>query len=375
MKRKYLIILTIIVILLGAVYIIQQNRQNETWSAGTQTTILPENFNSDNLNAIKLVKAGDSITISRTDSGWQINERYNYPADFDKLKSLILQLCETRVAQQIPLDSAQASSLELTPDSGGIVVAMTDRNGKDIHRLIFGKKYESQSEQPMNPYGMPMGPSGRYIRLDDGSYIAASNAFSQVDSSLSEWLDKEFFKISDIKKAVYLHDGKPVWMLAKNDSGDFTLTGDIPDKKEVDSSKVTSFKNNFSWIRFSDVADPETVMDHAAILTVTDSDDIVYTIRTVMLNDKAHLRISAQWEGWKERTPGKDEKPEDKERLDAEYAKTIKNAMDKAKSLNDKLAKWTYIIDKSSFDNIPSTRDIFLKDKPEPEKKEDETAK
>ena len=72
----------------------------------------------------------------------------------------------------------------------------------------------------------------------------------------------------------------------------------------------------------------------------------------------------------KERTAGKDEKPEDKTRLDKEFK-------DKQKKLEDKLAqeqaygKWVYLVSNWTFDSLLKDRkDLLVEKKEEPKKEE-----
>ena len=57
------------------------------------------------------------------------------------------------------------------------------------------------------------------------------------------------------------------------------------------------------------------------------------------------------------------EKPEDKKRLDAEFAQTVKERQEKAAKLDKALSPWTYQVEKSVFDASAGTRDGFLKAK------------
>ena len=72
----------------------------------------------------------------------------------------------------------------------------------------------------------------------------------------------------------------------------------------------------------------------------------------------------------KERTPGKDEKPEDKTRLDKEFK-------DKQKKLEEKLTqeqgygKWVYLVSNYTFDSLLKDRSqLFVEKKEEPKKDE-----
>ena len=72
----------------------------------------------------------------------------------------------------------------------------------------------------------------------------------------------------------------------------------------------------------------------------------------------------------KERTPGKDEKPEDKDKLDKEFAAKQKPLEEKLK--NEKaFEKWTYVVPKYTIENLLKDRKDFLAEKKEEPKKDD----
>ena len=83
-----------------------------------------------------------------------------------------------------------------------------------------------------------------------------------------------------------------------------------------------------------------------------------------------YLQIGVGGSFPKERTPGKDEKPEDKTKLDKEFADNRKKLEDKLKS-EKSFEKWTYVVPKYTVDNLLKERKEFLAEKKE-EPKTDE---
>jgi hypothetical protein len=71
----------------------------------------------------------------------------------------------------------------------------------------------------------------------------------------------------------------------------------------------------------------------------------------------------------KERTPGKDEKPEDKDKLDKEFKDKLSKLEEKLK-LEKTCEKWTYLVDKYTVDALLKERKDLLVEKKD-EKKED----
>ena len=100
-------------------------------------------------------------------------------------------------------------------------------------------------------------------------------------------------------------------------------------------------------------------------------DDFKYAVNVGAKTNDNHaltVAVTATWP--KERTPGKDEKPEDKEKLDKEFK-------DKQKKLEEKLAaekkfeKWTYLVSGWTVDSLLKERSQLLVEKKEEAKKEE----
>ena len=374
MKPKHLVLLVCIVIVLGIVYAIQQNSRKTGSDSMGKRELVPTDFSSDSVAAVKLERGNKTVTLKQTDSGWVVTERFNYPADVSKLRDLFIKLCDARIAQVVSLTPIQEEELSLTPGKS-VTLTLTDKNAGMLQRFVFGSEHNGR-KTPSQPFAMTGGSSGRYLLLADGRCVVVPEGFHEVDSPLTDWLNRDFFQVSDLKRAIMKRNGKTEWELTFKD-GKPALAGTIPADKELDESKISSLRNAFSWIRFQDVADPKaapgtTGMDKAPELLLTDSDDLLYTIRPGAGTDGKHyLRVTVAWKGDARRKSPSGEKPEDKKRLDAEFEKTVRERKEKAAKLNKTLSPWTYAVEKNVFDSASATRGSFLKDKPKPEPKQD----
>lgn len=383
MKKKQLIILLVFGLILAAVYIWQQSARTSDWEGGTESVsqhLLPADFDMEAVATVRIEKDSQVLTMVKNEQGWGMQERFGYPLDFANLKTLFVDLYETKVAQQLTLDQAQAGELSLVPGKGAVLMTLLDKEGRELSKLVFGQKHERESDMPPTPYGGGGNiPLGRFMELGDGQYILAANTFSRVDDGITDWLDREFFKISDMKQAI-LKDGETVlWEAGRDDkSAELKLAGGVPEGKEIDSSKLSSVKNAFSWIRFSDIADPastpeSTGFDKAKVLQVTDFDGFVYSIiLAAPVEGKQHLKVSVSWQGALERKPVADEKPEDKEKADAEFAAKVRENQDKARELNARLSPWIYLVEARNVESVTIARTDFFKDKPKPEPAKEE---
>ena len=387
MKSKQLIYLIVAAVILGlAAYFM--NRSSDDWSetaSGDENALLlPESaFDATKVASITLTSGNDSVTVYKHDGTWSVKERNDYPANMSTLKDFLVTLTETRVARKLAVSKEQYGELKLTPESGAMTLTLADADGKTLKSLVIGAEHtrdmgdDAPRGMMMFGGGGPM-PDGRFI-LDGETPLLVAETLRSADVKPASWLDKEFFNCSDIQTAELQADGKTLWSL-KHDSqsNDLKLQGTIPEGKEADSSKIGSVKSAFSWIRFNDVAPldakPEDIgFAKTKTYIATDKDDFKYTIVFGETKDsKRYMKLaSVQWFGATTRTPGKDEKPEDKEKLDKEFAEKVKKNQEKAAKLTSTVCKWIYEVGTYALNGIDKTFEDFLKDAPKPEPPKD----
>ncbi|MBP5639928.1 MAG: DUF4340 domain-containing protein [Victivallales bacterium] len=392
MKPKQLIYLIVAAAILGiAAYLM--NRSNESgWSEAASSDenalLLPESaFDATKVASITLASGTESVTIYKNNGNWCVKERNDYPANMSTLKDFLITLTETRIARKLALSKEQFGELKLTPEAGAITLTLADADGKTLKSFIIGSEHmrDMGDEAPRNMMmfggGGPM-PDGRFI-LDGETPMLVAETLRSADTKPASWLDKEFFKCSDIQTAELQEDGKTLWALKHDDkSNDLKLQGTIPEGKEADSSKISSVKSAFSWIRFNDVAPldskPEDIgFAKTKTYIATDKDDFKYTIVFGETKDsKRYMKLaSVEWFGATTRTPGKDEKPEDKEKLDKEFAEKVKKNQEKAANTNATIGKWIYEVGTYALSSIDKTFNDFLKDAPKPEPPKDDKTK
>lgn len=387
MNRKQLLLIFAAALVLVILAVVAGSRRKSSWQGqATGRTLLPD-FPVNEVTAIEMTSPKGTVTLRRhDDSTWRVAERFDYPVGYSTLKEFMVTISEMKAAQTVKVGESQYARLQLVdPEKGDAEGSATrvvffGKNGKKVQTLLFGKEHTKQADnsRPNPMMGMMGGgswPDGRYVLLPDTEQVVlVSDAFSAVDPDPSRWLEKEFFKITDIKEARLSEGGQDLWAVSRDaKTADFALAGDVPDGKEVDTSKLSALKTAFSWASFNDVADPaakpeDTGMDTPRVFTARDFDGVVTTVRIgkETADGKVHLQAEVAFDGPKERTPEADEKPEDKTRKDDEFAKALKEAQDKAEQTNRRLKGWTFVVSKYTVDGVNKSRDEFLKDKPAP---------
>ena len=117
----------------------------------------------------------------------------------------------------------------------------------------------------------------------------------------------------------------------------------------------------------------ETGLDKPLTATLQTFDGFTYTVKVGKANAESRyfVQFNTAAEMPKERAAVKDEKPEDKDKLDKEFKEKVQKLQEKLKK-EQAFDKWTYLVDKWSIDHLLKERREFLAEKKE-ESKPDES--
>lgn len=392
MNRKQLNLLVGLVFVVGGLGLLLYNKQASSWKATDSIAggkLLP-NLPINDITQITITQGTTNLNMVKKDDLWRVQDRWDYPADFSDIGKLIRDLWEIETVQSVTVGPSQLGRLELLPpDQGsnsGTRVDFKGKEGKSVGTLLLGKKYVRESENS-SPMGGGSYPVGRYVMVEDAGNAEApavwiiSDALTQVEPKPDSWLNKDFFKVEKVRSvSVTSTNATNSWKIYREtESGDLALA-DILEGEEFDKSKASSVGYLLSSPSFNDVVSPEvdsaeTGMDTPHLAKVETFDDFVYTLKVGSKtdDDNYHLTVSVEANIAKERTPGEDEKPEDKERLDTEFSENRKKLEEKLEK-EQAVQNWTYLVSKWTIDTLLKERAEFMADKAEEEESADTTS-
>jgi len=382
MNRKQLVTLVVLVVVLGGLGIYIRNRQNNAFSSGN-TSVGQKLLGKFDVNAVghlALKQGTNEVNLAKKDNLWRVRERNDYPANYSEITDFLIKAQDLKIIQTETVGASQLPRLELTPGPGTnspLVVDFKDQNDKAIRTLLLGKKHMRKSDRP-SPYGdtgEEGSPDGRWVKVGGSETVAIiSEPLANLEPKPDQWLNKDFVHIEKPRTiAVTFPVATNSWKLSKeNETAEWKLA-DAAAGEQLDASKASGVANPLSSPSFNDVATsakPEDLgLDKPTLVNVETFDGFNYTIKVgAKTNDNYPLTLSVAASIPKERTAGKDEKPEDKARLDKEFA-------EKQKKLDEKLAqekgyeKWTYLVSTWTVEPLLKERKDLMAEKKD-EKKE-----
>lgn len=385
MNRNQFSLLLFLVVVLGIAGLIVYNKDNDVAKSGDPAIgkkLLP-NLPINDVAHIDLKQGTNEVNLAKKDGTWRVRERDNYPANYSQISDFLIKAADLKIVQSEKIGSSQLGRLQLATGTGtnaALELALKDQNDKPIQSLLLGKKHIQKSKTP-SPYG-DMGdggwPDGRYVKVgaNSDSVAVISDALSNLEPKPEQWLNKDFFKVEKIRDvAVAFPEATNSWKLSREtESGDWKLADATPAEK-LDSSKTSSVSNPLSSPSFTDVdtsSKPEQLgLDKPTVVTLDTFDNFTYTLKVGQkTNDNYPLLVAVSAQLPKERTPGKDEKPADKDKLDKQFK-------EEQKKLEDRLAqeqafgKWTYLVSSWTLEPLLKNRSQLLVEKKEEPKKEE----
>jgi len=394
MNRKQLLILLVLVVVLGVAGLSLYKRDQTSWQGGGRQGAALKLLGDLPVNDVAaiVIKGGtNELDLVRKDNLWSVKQRNDYPANFPEIRSFLLKAADLKATQTEEIGASQLGRYKLLPPglatNTAVLLELRDQGGKVIKSLLLGKTHLRKSEgrpSPMGEMGESEGwPDGRYVMVGTAAKTLAvvSDPLSNVEAKPESWLSKDFFKVEKIRSiAVAFPVVTNSWKLTRETetASDWKLADARPEEK-LDSSKTSSFSSALSSPSFNDVlaagTKPEqTGLDKPTVMTLDTFDNFTYTIKLGQkTNDNLPLVVTIAAQLPKERTAGKDEKPEDKTRLDKEFK-------DNQKKLEDRLGqeksfeKWVYLVSNWTVDSLLKERSQLLVEKKDESKKDEKSA-
>lgn len=375
MNRNQLILLLIGVAVIGGVSLGVFKKNASSWQQGSSTPakVLKE-FAINSVAQIEIKTTQADLHLVKKEGHWVVKERGDFPASFERVRDFVRKLWELKPVQSVKVGPSQLGRLELVEPapnakSAGTVVDLMDEKGARIRAVLLGKQCLREGGGMQGMGGMDGYPAGRYVMaLDSESEpFLVGDALSQADASAPQWLDREFFKIERIKSVAITGTSPEVsWSLVRETETDNWKLADAKSGEELDQAKVPIFASQLGFPSFVDVVmekNPEG-LENATAISVETFDGFRYclTLGSAQSPENYLLTVAVSANLPKERTPGKDEKPEDKKRLDTQFA-------DKNKALLAKLDKEiklqgeVFLVSKGAFDSLLKKRSELLAEK------------
>jgi hypothetical protein len=385
MSKKQLVILVAVLVVLGALLLLTRKSDQASWSAKSATPSGSEKILADSdinkVSKIVISSGKDSAELARKDGSWKIPAKSDYAADFDKISSFLKKFFDMKIVQAIQVDSSKLARFELDPESSGkggaTKIEFFDDTGKKTASFLLGKKHFSKDENsPYLQYMPDSGfPDGRYI-MDEGKkgkVLVVGETMDDASADPVSWLDKAFCELDKVK-SIEKSGAKAEenWKVGKKAEADSFVIDGAKEGESLDPSKVSSLGSLFKYISLKDVKPLTPEFKPETTVKLDTFDGFKYTVAIAPKegdSDAFWVNVKTECAIPSKREPGKDEKPEDKEKLDKEFKEKNDKLAEKLKK-EQALDKWLVLLSKRDVEALLKARKDLLTEKKEDAKPE-----
>ncbi len=376
MNLKQLGILIVAVVVIGGAALLLHNKQSGAWSTGSGEAgkKLLGDFPVNDVAHIAIKEGTNELNLVKKDDLWRVHERADYPANFQQISEFLLKARDLKIVQTEEIGPSQLGRMGLAQGQGSnaaVVVEFKDQNDKPIRTLLLGKKHmKKPTGAPSQVEGEDGVPDGRYVQVGQDSRMVdvISDPLENMEAKPDQWLNKDFFRVEKPKAIeVEMPVATNSWKLTREtEAGEWKLAS-AKKGEDLDSSKVSGVSSPFTSPSFNDViagakAEPAGT-NKPTVVDIQTFDGFDYNIK---LGDKTNddylttLTVTGQFP--KARELGKDEKPEDRARLDKQFADAQQKLADKLKQ-EQGYEHWTYMVPSWVVDPLLKSRGELLAEK------------
>ncbi len=237
MKGKQLILVLGLLVVLGGAALFLRQRDSATWSqSAVASSDKVLDFPLNDVSQVTLKTGETELNLVKKENTWRVVERADYPADFQKVASLIRKLWELRAAQTVEVGESQLGRLDLT-DTAATSIQLQGESDKKLAALLLGKK---QMREAAGNLGRGEFPVGRYVMTPAraGQVFLAAQTFDEVETKPESWLNRDFIKVEN-PKSISLIATTPAtkWQLTReNATADWTLA-ETKSGEELDATE------------------------------------------------------------------------------------------------------------------------------------------
>ena len=377
MKTQQLAILVAVGLALGGAGLYVRNQQSAGYrqSSAQLGGALLQGVDASTLTGLRITQGTNQLNILKSGNDWTVKERGGYAANFGSIQDFVRKLVDLKATQPIQVGPSRLPILELVaPDKGpGVLVELLGADGKASRSVLLGKKHTKGGQDDGGGGLGGMGgawPIGRYVMVDNKieTVTLVNEPLANAEPKPDQWLEKEWFKVEQPVSVTITHpEATNSFSLTRtNEFSEWTLVGATAEEK-VDTAKTGVFSSLLSSPSFDDVivdAQPAALgLDQPVQAKIRTSNGWTYTVKIgkAQEGDRYPVQFVTEAQLLTQRNPAKDEKKEETEKFNKDFAENLKKQQTKLAGEQAR-GRWTYLVSKWTIDSILKKRSELMVD-------------
>lgn len=306
-KKYFQILIGVIVLLVAALLLFDRAEEG---AVTRESKLLLAGVNSDQIAKVVIEQGKSKVELAQSGDSWGVIQRSGYPADINKLRSLLLKLVDLSVSQKVTANESNFERLGVRDDSfqkdtakGPAKVTLLDSSSKELAIVLLGekKKRNSKKDEGLDE------STGQFVRKAGNNEVYLLAEPIEVTASPESMIVTDLLSIASAKVKRVLQQKlngaskeKQFEMLSVKEADGklrFDLDLEPNQKQEIQKTVVDSIASGLENVRIQDVAkissENEKIFDQ--ITTYELSTGAVYQVETAAKDGKAFARYSVSF--------------------------------------------------------------------------------
>lgn len=352
MNRNSLIILAAITLtmVVAAVVVVSEERSPTSMSNDKLLPTLSENIN--NAAAITIASNRYRTELERDGDTWNIANSDGYPALFDKVRSLLINLTELRTKERKTDNPDLYHYLNVqdpaTRDSNSTRVTVRNSDGEVLADVLLGKARKSKVT------GLQ---TGLYVRKPDAEHALLVEGRAPVSAKKTDWFNTDIINIASerVREVLIEHpDGRRLRVYRDSPEGNFELDNLPADRRIQSRVALNKFASVLQEVAARDIRalDQFDFGGNAIETRIQTYDGLVVNVKSTKVEDDHFANFEVRYD----------------ESLRMDFASTVTdsegNKIDvarQAESLQQQLGDWVYRIPGFKYDVLTATLDDYTR--------------
>jgi hypothetical protein len=254
---------------------------------------LTENLND--VRSMEIKSASRTFSVERKQDGWGIKELGGYTANFDKVKTALVQLSEFRFLESKTSDPTRYSRLDLGEiDKKGAKsrrVTLRAKGDKVVALALIGKQ---------NRDLLGTGKGGTYVRVGDGKQTWLVEGAVILGKGPADWVDRNIIDIKRpvVKQLMVMSPKSGVVVVAKKKAGakDYKLEAIPRGKRQRGQWETNDMANLLEGLKLIDLRRADEIPFEANATykaTIQTWDGLLIHTESAKIGKKYWVRLSA----------------------------------------------------------------------------------
>ncbi|AWB68102.1 hypothetical protein C2869_17475 [Saccharobesus litoralis] len=237
MNKNIVLLLVGVLVAVVAAVVSQSGKPD---SSAQQQTLLSD-FDVNQLQQVKFIKAGDQLVLDAEKQGdkWQVNNLDGYPLNVADLSKFVQELVDSKLVEKKTANASKHARLGLT------AINDSDSEATLLHLVSEGKSIDLL-------LGNFAKGNGRYVRFADQDQTWLIDKQLYTPSSAANWIDKKLFNdftMADIKRLELAGEEGFVLNKADKEQADFNLESVPSERTAKSSSELASLSSSIGGLR------------------------------------------------------------------------------------------------------------------------------